>query len=163
MDHEDSIETCRCLAAFLFEEDRVLEAEALCKRVFKSRLNKYGENNIFTAKAALALGIILQNSRKFHRGIEVFRVAIRGFEAHFNVPSVEEKAREKEKRRLEREKEKEKEKEGKEKDEGDDIEARIARLEEEIDYESDDDDDLPPELVDARLSYDNCLKMNAIG
>ena len=49
------------------------------------------------------------------------------------------------------------------KNEDDNIDARIARLEEEIDDESDDDDDLPPELVDARLSYENCLKMNAIG
>lgn len=169
-DHEDSIETCRCLAAFLFEESRVLEAETLCKRVFNSRLDRYGEAHILTARAALAFGIILQNSRKFHRGIEVFRVAIRGFEVHFHVPSVEEKAREREKRRLEREHQVRsgmeagnEEKSGENKGDDDDIEERLARLEEEIGHESDDDSDLPPELVDARLSYENCLRMNAIG
>ena len=54
-----------CLAAFLFEEDRVLEAEALCKIVFESRLNRYGEVHILTARAALSLGIICKTAASF--------------------------------------------------------------------------------------------------
>ena len=144
--HEDSIETARCLAAFLFEETRVLEAETLCRRVFESCQSRFGNKNIFTARAALALGIILQNTRKFYRGIEVFRAAIEGFEHHYDVPPAVEK-------KMNWDDVIEGEGKGGEGEEG-----------EEKGYESDDGgSDLPFELRDARLSYENCLKMNAIG
>ena len=93
-DHEDSIETARCLASFLFEEDRMLEAEHLCKRVLESRKSKFGVKNLHTAKAAYSLGIILQQSRKFYRGIEAFRIAIIGYE-HEYEPDKERKDKEK--------------------------------------------------------------------
>ena len=154
-----------------------MEAETLCKRVYKSRQDIYGSIHILTARAALTLGIILQNSKNFHRGIEVFRVAVKGFEAYYGVKSVEEKAEGKEARRAKIDREirrEEKDKDGDrgmdpggdgdEKQEGkDDFDTRLARLEEEMAYDSEDDSDLPPELRDARLSYENCLKMNAIG
>ena len=162
-----------------------MEAETLCKRVYKSRLDRYGDNHVLTARAALALGVILQNSKNFYRGIEVFKVAVKGFETHFGIRSVEDKSKEKEARRAKKEREireEEKEKDGdrgkkgknpggdgeekkeeKEEIEEEDLDTRLARLEEETAYDSEDDSDLPPELRDARLSYENCLKMNAIG
>ena len=59
---EKSIETAACLAAFLFEEDRIEDAEALWARVFKARKLRLGPLALDTAVAAFNLGIILQVS-----------------------------------------------------------------------------------------------------
>lgn len=178
-DHEDSIETARCLATFLFEEDRVLEAENLCKRVVESRKSKFGVKHLQTAKAAYALGIILQQSRKFYRGIEAFRTAIVGFE-HEYEPDKERKDKERNQRKAVKEgerKQRAKEmlaklreaegKNGEEKDEGKLSHAEEEYLDElglgEFSDDDSDDEDTHPTLADCRASYENCLKMNAIG
>jgi tetratricopeptide (TPR) repeat protein len=170
-DHEDSIETARCLAAFLFEEDRVLEAEHLCKRVYDSRLIKFGEKSVLTATAAYSLGIILQTSRKFFRGIEAFRVAIVGFE-HEYEPDKAQKDVEKAKRRAEKEREWRKKREerrakmrgdSKDADPDDDLYDDDDDDDEFVDSEDDREEDVQFELADCRASYENCLKMNAIG
>lgn len=177
-DHEDSIETARCLASFLFEEDRTLEAENLCKRVVESRKAKFGLKNLHTAKAAYALGIILQQSRKFYRGIEAFRTAIVGYE-HEYEPDKERKDKEKAERKVARDKERKLRRkellmkmrgEAEEKDQDPGGEEKLSEDEEraldDLDYMYDDDsdvEDVHPTLADCRASYENCLKMNAIG
>jgi tetratricopeptide (TPR) repeat protein len=76
-----SIDTSAALADFLFENDRLLEAEGLWKRVLEVRRKKIGDLCVPTAHAAYSLGIILQIQHRFHRGIEIFQLALKGYEA----------------------------------------------------------------------------------
>jgi tetratricopeptide (TPR) repeat protein len=116
IESEASIESASCLAEFLNEENRINESEILWKRVFSNRRKILGNVNIKTAHAAFQLGLIKQQKAEFYRGIDLFQIALKGYESAL-----------------------------------DSYELTEEELEE-----------LKGKLVDTQLSYDNCLKMNAL-
>jgi tetratricopeptide (TPR) repeat protein len=77
------VETAAALADFLFENDRMTEAEGLWTKVLASYRKKLGDLNAQTAHAAYSLGIILQHQHRFYRGIDVFALALRGYQAAY--------------------------------------------------------------------------------
>jgi hypothetical protein len=146
------IESAAALAEFLFENDRMVEAETLWARVLKVRRKKLGDRSLETAHAAYSLGIILQIQRRFFRGIEIFAIAVTGYEAAFGLTDYQ-------KVKLAFRKQ-----------------QQVARLNsyENPDNVAADIEELPFEegeedwdkehfmITEARGAYDNCLKMNAI-
>jgi len=145
------IESAAALAEFLFENDRMLEAETLWARVLKVRRKKFGDKSVETAHAAYSLGIILQTQRRFFRGIEIFAIALKGYEAVYGITEYQ-------KNKLAKRKQMQ--------------EAKLASYENATEYEE--EEDLPFEdgeedwdtehfmITEARGCHENCLKMNAI-
>ena len=145
------IETAAAFAEFLFENDRMVEAETLWARVLKVRRQKFGDNCLETAHAAYSLGIILQIQRRFFRGIEIFAIAVKGYEAAYGLTDYQ-----KEKLALRKQR-------------------REATLNHYENFDAAADiDDMPFEegeedwaqehfmITEARGAYENCLRMNAI-
>ena len=145
------IESAAALAEFLFENERMVEAETLWTRVLKVRRQKFGDRSLETAHAAYSLGIILQIQRRFFRGIEIFAIAVTGYEAIYGLSDYQ-------KGKLALRKQHQ--------------EARLNSYEnpdavvdiEELPFEEGEEDwDKEHFMItEARGAYDNCLKMNAI-
>ena len=131
-----SIETAAALADYLFENDRLLEAEELWRRVLEVRRKKLGELCEDTAHAAYSLGIILQMQHRFYRGIDAFELALKGYTAVFGEKKKKDKAAQG----------------GKDDDEAVEGEGK------EGEYQTGEHH----MITESRGAYENCLKMNAI-
>jgi hypothetical protein len=146
-DGDPSIETAAALADFLFENNRLLEAEDLWKRTLEARRKKLGDLCQQTAHAAYSLGIILQMQHRFYRAIDIFALALKGYEAIYgNNKSIEGNEH------------KRNDKDGGDRDRDRDSDGDAIHTED----NNNKDYDEHHMITEARGAYENCLKMNAI-
>ena len=145
----------------------MLEAETLWARVLRVRRRKFGDESVETAHAAYSLGIILQTQRRFFRGLEVFAIALKGYEACYGLTESQKQKRATRKqvqdaKLASHENASESGKEGGGGGGGAGLAA--AELIEELPYEEGEKGwDIEHFMItEARGCYDNCLKMNAI-